>query len=869
MLHLFNESMLDMSGADGETCNSLEAKHKDELATFLAKVAHVTRETRSNNTSSLDVTNPADLGRGSLDATGWPGGRQAWDKLLMTGSPAREREFQSPSRSSAARGRDSAELPLHDHSERASSHAEMPGPLARRNTLSIGALRRQPEEEQLSGVEDPAGPAPPLARKGTAYDPLARRKAVNAGAARGKSFYAGPNPAQLVPSATMYHRIPCISFFMESSADEYAREYGAHFQALLKQFEKNLDNLKKEIQMAELEKRTSLGEAVNAGMKAAAKEADGGQTDRSGRSRRSLDASRATAGTKKLDVSGAKAEGTRLIEGIKFPSMGKLHKMGVTYRPSIRHKIASSGHNILKDPALETVRAQVDSNRHGQKRPGASPPSEDAPAKKQRRSPYSRSPGSRANVSLQGRASHGSPGGRAAPRRSPKERSASFLSPSHGRIKQALASRKRGLSGTGESSSTVSECTSEGLGPGGDEEAGGRAQRAGVDRLSQPKRRGAGATKGPSRPAKLKLTKSERRDRQQARSRRDILREMAKGGLQTSPLPAGTDTVGAEAAAASNPERLKGDCSGLEEGTPGQTEAGPRVPGLSQAALAGSASEASLPRVKIKSARLHSARQQRVKLKSAFDFGGPTRGSLPQGGRGTKHPAGPQYRLQNPLDEMERHQDESFRRLKQRHWRAPSHGCLSPKASQGACRLRRGTRGGSVASAQLQQFLEERPQGRAGGPSAGLPASPTASAHAHGPAWDPPGRLDSPSSAHTGHPPGSSTEARHQCTEPGLGEPSQPTASGDGIRHRLAQGGATRGKRILSAGRGVPHSLQADPIQGEEAASRDAQARSGCQVLAQRDLRSSYSQAIGAIQQNFDIMNRFVQAREASHRELM
>ena len=40
-------------------------------------------------------------------------------------------------------------------------------------------------------------------------------------------------------------------------------------------------------------------------------------------------------------------------------------------------------------------------------------------------------------------------------------------------------------------------------------------------------------------------------------------------------------------------------------------------------------------------------------------------------------------------------------------------------------------------------------------------------------------------------------------------------------------------------------------------------------MLAQQDLQSSYSQTIEAIQANFAIMNRFVKASEASHRELM
>ena len=67
------------------------------------------------------------------------------------------------------------------------------------------------------------------------------------GLQKGKGFYAGPSPAHLVPPDNMYHKIPSMSRFVESNADEYAREYGEYFQNEYKQFEKSLDTLKKEI----------------------------------------------------------------------------------------------------------------------------------------------------------------------------------------------------------------------------------------------------------------------------------------------------------------------------------------------------------------------------------------------------------------------------------------------------------------------------------------------------------------------------------------------------------------------------------------------------------------------------------------------
>ena len=60
-----------------------------------------------------------------------------------------------------------------------------------------------------------------------------RRNALDAQASKidkGKGFFAGPDPAQLVPSNTMYHPIPYISRFMENFSDDFAREFGEYFK---------------------------------------------------------------------------------------------------------------------------------------------------------------------------------------------------------------------------------------------------------------------------------------------------------------------------------------------------------------------------------------------------------------------------------------------------------------------------------------------------------------------------------------------------------------------------------------------------------------------------------------------------------------
>ena len=47
ILKLFNDTILDMTGADQQDIHSLENKNKDELTKFLAKVAGFTKENRT------------------------------------------------------------------------------------------------------------------------------------------------------------------------------------------------------------------------------------------------------------------------------------------------------------------------------------------------------------------------------------------------------------------------------------------------------------------------------------------------------------------------------------------------------------------------------------------------------------------------------------------------------------------------------------------------------------------------------------------------------------------------------------------------------------------------------------------------------
>lgn len=59
MLKLFNDAILDLSSTDQKQVHEIEEKNRDELKTFLAKVANITRETRLNHSSSADVRSPA------------------------------------------------------------------------------------------------------------------------------------------------------------------------------------------------------------------------------------------------------------------------------------------------------------------------------------------------------------------------------------------------------------------------------------------------------------------------------------------------------------------------------------------------------------------------------------------------------------------------------------------------------------------------------------------------------------------------------------------------------------------------------------------------------------------------------------------
>ena len=47
---------------------------------------------------------------------------------------------------------------------------------------------------------------------------------------------------------------------------------------------------------------------------------------------------------------------------MRYPAIGKLNRMGIRYRPSLRYKIHSREANILKNPDLDIVMAQVDTN---------------------------------------------------------------------------------------------------------------------------------------------------------------------------------------------------------------------------------------------------------------------------------------------------------------------------------------------------------------------------------------------------------------------------------------------------------------------------------------------------------------------------
>lgn len=97
MLALFNETILDLSAADQDHLNKLESKNKDELTTFLAKVANVTRETRTGANSSGDLASPNTIFN---DAERHEVGASSLEKFIMSQSNVRERERDgnSPSR---------------------------------------------------------------------------------------------------------------------------------------------------------------------------------------------------------------------------------------------------------------------------------------------------------------------------------------------------------------------------------------------------------------------------------------------------------------------------------------------------------------------------------------------------------------------------------------------------------------------------------------------------------------------------------------------------------------------------------------------------------------------------------------------------
>ena len=202
---------------------------------------------------------------------------------------------------------------------------------------------------------------------------------------------------------------------------------------------------------------------------------------------------------------------------MKHPAVGKLTSMGVEFRPSVRYKVESTELNILKDPVLESVKAQVDSNRHQSRNyHAASPKSQDAPRR-------THSTGASPSYPyLASSTSGASPEREKQPRLSVARRksagkaprSRSFIGPRHAKMKRALASRGPA---SGSSSSTVSEASSvEGAHAlVSDETAKSQLERGdGLAKSSKRKVR-----KVPSMPAKLRLSKREKRHRRQARSR--------------------------------------------------------------------------------------------------------------------------------------------------------------------------------------------------------------------------------------------------------------------------------------------------------------------------------------------------------------
>ena len=68
--------------------------------------------------------------------------------------------------------------------------------------------------------------------------------------------------SNLVPTDTQYHRDRSISTFVETPSDKHAREHGEFFISVYKEFEKNLNELKREIQIEILHEKHGKGEQI-------------------------------------------------------------------------------------------------------------------------------------------------------------------------------------------------------------------------------------------------------------------------------------------------------------------------------------------------------------------------------------------------------------------------------------------------------------------------------------------------------------------------------------------------------------------------------------------------------------------------------
>ena len=125
--------------------------------------------------------------------------------------------------------------------------------------------------------------------------------------------------------------------------------------------------------------------------------------------------------------------------------------MGVTFKPSVRYKIDSNEYNILKDPSLDVIKAQVDTHRKSDyKRTLASPKSVgSSPNRKKSGSPITKATKSPTSPCPP------APRTSAAPAMtSPKMRSRSYLNTNmHAKMERAYI-QKKAFSGT--SSSTAS-----------------------------------------------------------------------------------------------------------------------------------------------------------------------------------------------------------------------------------------------------------------------------------------------------------------------------------------------------------------------------------------------------------------------------